>query len=272
MKSLKNPKFKSIYLFNLLISLNLLISAFSTISAQEVSQEELKRASDIRGKLIEDGFLLPANKLSLPELNERFLLEDAWYTRKKLSSATFSSRASHFSPDGLRFYILGRGERNIVEYRLDVLCEIMVFEVRDLWPDTAIEMGFVNSRILKKMMYAFEKFCYDQSDLIVTLSPGSRDNINQRYQNDYNSISVTNSANVDLFQKKDGQSISAFGIKKHQYAVYTGNIGEVNNSKPLFKNSPCSERERNFWFKNCSCGRWTAKRGVIKTCKPTGLE
>lgn len=111
----------------------------------------------------------------------------------------------------------------------------LVFEVRDLWPDTAIEMGFVNSRFLKKLMYSFEKFCYDRSDLIVTLSPGSRENIIHRYHKDYNCISVTNSANIELFQQNGENTLSSFGLEKHEYAVYTGNIGEVNNSKLLLE-------------------------------------
>jgi len=110
----------------------------------------------------------------------------------------------------------------------------MVFEVRDLWPDTAIEMGYVNSRLLKKMMYAFEKFCYDMSDLIVTLSPGSAQNIFSRYKN-YNTISVTNSANIDLFEHTDEKIVEHFGLLDTSFAIYTGNIGEVNNSRLLLE-------------------------------------
>jgi glycosyltransferase involved in cell wall biosynthesis len=110
----------------------------------------------------------------------------------------------------------------------------MVFEVRDLWPDTAIEMGYVNSRLLKKMMYAFEKFCYNMSDLIVTLSPGSAQNIVSRYKN-YNTISVTNSANIDLFEHTDEKIVENFGLLDTSFAIYTGNIGEVNNSRLLLE-------------------------------------
>jgi len=107
-----------------------------------------------------------------------------------------------------------------------------VFEVRDLWPDTAISMGFIKKRSVQKAMYAFEKFCYEKSDLIVTLSPGSRENIINRYRN-YNIISVPNSANIDLFQSSAETSFR--DLKKSTYAIYTGNIGRVNNSSLLFE-------------------------------------
>lgn len=110
-----------------------------------------------------------------------------------------------------------------------------VFEVRDLWPDTAITMGFVKSRMLQKMMYAFEKVCYNNSDLIVTLSPGSKKNIEKRYR-EYNIISVPNAANIALFQSESiSENVILNGLEKNNYAIYTGNIGPVNNSRMLFK-------------------------------------
>jgi len=110
-----------------------------------------------------------------------------------------------------------------------------VFEVRDLWPDTAITMGFVKSRMIQRMMYGFEKICYNNSDLIVTLSPGSKKNIEMRYR-DYNIISVPNAANIELFQSGIiSEKMRLNGLEKHKYAIYTGNIGPVNNSRMLFK-------------------------------------
>lgn len=108
----------------------------------------------------------------------------------------------------------------------------MVFEVRDLWPDTAIQMGFVKQKFIKKLMYSFEKLCYENSGLIVTLSPGSAENIKERYRN-YNIVSVPNSANIKLFQNKRPIE-KKFNLGKYKYAIYTGNIGPVNNSILLF--------------------------------------
>jgi len=111
----------------------------------------------------------------------------------------------------------------------------LVFEVRDLWPDTAITMGFVKSRMIQKMMYAFERICYNNSDLIVTLSPGSKSNIEKRYR-EYNIISVPNAANIALFESDSfPDKIHSYGLEKNRYAIYTGNIGPVNNSRLLFE-------------------------------------
>jgi glycosyltransferase involved in cell wall biosynthesis len=102
----------------------------------------------------------------------------------------------------------------------------LVFEARDLWPAGAIEMGILRNRVAIRLAFAFEKFCYRSSAHIITLSPGMSDDIQKRY--DFKKqTSVTNAANISLFGTRRQQS-TAFTGKK--YAIYTGNIGEVNNS------------------------------------------
>jgi len=146
----------------------------------------------------------------------------------------------------------------------------MVFEVRDLWPDTAIQMGFVKLEVLKKLMYGFEKLCYEKSDLIVTLSPGSEQNIKKRYR-DYNIISVPNSANIELFQKNDVID-DRFKLQKNEYAIYTGNIGRVNNSKLLLEVAEILKEREIFDLKIVLVGdgqekELLKKRALVKNLK-----
>ncbi|SNR67038.1 Glycosyltransferase involved in cell wall bisynthesis [Maribacter sedimenticola] len=109
----------------------------------------------------------------------------------------------------------------------------LIFEVRDLWPEAPIELGIIKNRFVAKFSYWFEKKCYQKSSLVVALSPGMRDNILERYPKT-NVISVTNSANIDLFSEpKKPLSLKALTNKK--FAIYTGNIGMVNNSELLFR-------------------------------------
>ena len=108
----------------------------------------------------------------------------------------------------------------------------LVFETRDLWPEGAIELGIIKNPILKKLSYWFEKQCYKASSYIVTLSPGMTKDIRRRFG--MNRIDdVTNAANISLFSTPlpfpDGN------IEPYSYAIYTGNIGMVNNSYWLFE-------------------------------------
>ena len=108
----------------------------------------------------------------------------------------------------------------------------LIFEVRDLWPRGAIEMGIIKNRILQKVFYWFEKICYKSSSLIVTLSPGMKEDIVSRFPK-LNVISVSNSANLDLFGKTSNGIPIPGDLRGKKFAIYTGNIGQVNNSSLL---------------------------------------
>ncbi len=109
----------------------------------------------------------------------------------------------------------------------------MIFEVRDLWPEGPIELGVLNNKLLQKLSYSFEKWCYRKSSLVVALSPGMQANILERFPKT-NVISVTNSANIDLFSSAK-QEIMLSELQGKKYAIYTGNIGMVNNSELLYR-------------------------------------
>ncbi len=109
----------------------------------------------------------------------------------------------------------------------------LVFEVRDLWPEGPIELGILKNWFLKKLSYFFEKLCYNNASLIVALSPGMKSNIEERFPKS-NVISVTNSANIELFSAPK-KPISLTELTGKKYAIYTGNIGRVNNSELLYR-------------------------------------
>ena len=108
-----------------------------------------------------------------------------------------------------------------------------VFEVRDLWPEGPIELGVLNNKLIQKASYAFEKICYKSSSLVVALSPGMKSNITDRFP-ETNVISVTNSANIELFSSPKKAIIHPQLVGK-KFAIYTGNIGLVNNSELLYR-------------------------------------
>jgi glycosyltransferase involved in cell wall biosynthesis len=111
----------------------------------------------------------------------------------------------------------------------------LVFEVRDLWPEGVIQMGILKNQIAKKLAYGLEKWCYRVASLIVTLSPGMSDWIRKTYGYQH-TISVPNLSDNELFgQKYNTDGIIPDDIIKKNIALYTGNIGEVNNSFLLMK-------------------------------------
>jgi glycosyltransferase involved in cell wall biosynthesis len=111
--------------------------------------------------------------------------------------------------------------------------KIMVFESRDLWPEGAIELGVIKNSLLEKLSYWFIKLCYKRAKLVVALSPGMKTFIENKYF-PKKVISITNAANIELFGIKNDDLSNFEGVTKYKYAIYTGNIGEVNNSEWLY--------------------------------------
>lgn len=107
----------------------------------------------------------------------------------------------------------------------------LVFETRDLWPEGAIELGIIKSSLVKQLAYWFERRCYRAASMIVSLSPGMKTYLEEKHGHP-NVISVTNAANIPLFSKLRPFTETRFQPRK--YAIYTGNIGEVNNSYWLY--------------------------------------
>jgi glycosyltransferase involved in cell wall biosynthesis len=111
----------------------------------------------------------------------------------------------------------------------------MVFEVRDLWPQGAIEMDMLRQPLLIKMAYWFERFCYRSADLIVALSPGMKKEIEQKWQGTP-VISITNAANIELFSTPvEEVDLASHGLQPKAYALYAGNIGKVNNVEWMYE-------------------------------------
>jgi glycosyltransferase involved in cell wall biosynthesis len=53
----------------------------------------------------------------------------------------------------------------------------LVFEVRDLWPESAIDTGVLKNKTIIKLAYWFEAFIYRKAQLINVLTPAFRDKL-----------------------------------------------------------------------------------------------
>ena len=102
----------------------------------------------------------------------------------------------------------------------------LVYEVRDLWPEVPIAVGIIKNKLIKKIAFYFEKKLYSNASLVVGLSPGIRDYIKNNFSHK-NVISITNSANLNLFGKKNLLPKNDFISENDFYGIYTGNIGRL---------------------------------------------
>jgi glycosyltransferase involved in cell wall biosynthesis len=114
-----------------------------------------------------------------------------------------------------------------------------VFEVRDLWPQGAIEMGFLTNPLLIWVARLFERLCYAAAAKVVVLSEGMGEWISETYLLSNTEV-VPNAADTELFQRLQKEpSTLALPSRDKQIVVYAGNMGPGDDCGQLLDMAKC---------------------------------
>lgn len=108
----------------------------------------------------------------------------------------------------------------------------MVFEVRDLWPEAAIQMGVIRrTGFVGRGAKVLERFLYRRSSHIVGLSPGMVAGVIGEGVDPDRVHMVPNSCDLDLFSpgEKDAELVERYGIEGRFVIGYAGAIGPSND-------------------------------------------
>lgn len=110
-----------------------------------------------------------------------------------------------------------------------------VFEIRDLWPESAIDTGVVTNKVVIKMAYTFESFIYKKARLINVLTPAFRDKLIQNKNVTAEKIIfIPNAADFSLLEKLPADfDASVFkksiGLEDKFVITYVGAHGVANH-------------------------------------------
>lgn len=109
----------------------------------------------------------------------------------------------------------------------------MVFEVRDLWPEVPIAMGFLGNPAAIWAARRLERFAYARSDHIIALSEGMKEGV-RRVNGDRAPVTVIpNSCDIELFRSVGVDRAwlnQAYSIPEQATVLaYCGTLGVVNN-------------------------------------------
>ena len=110
-----------------------------------------------------------------------------------------------------------------------------VFEVRDLWPESAIDTGVVKSKIIIKLAYALEKFIYKKAKLINVLTPAFRDTLIEKKNIEKDKIIfIPNAADFtlsdNLLESFDRESFKKLHQLENKFIItYVGAHGVANH-------------------------------------------
>ena len=110
-----------------------------------------------------------------------------------------------------------------------------VFEIRDLWPESAIDTGVLKNKTIISFAFWFEQFIYKKATLINVLTPAFRDKlINEKKVPKEKVIFIPNAADFSLVEEIDQDFDSAvfkkdLGLDGKFVITYVGAHGIANH-------------------------------------------
>jgi glycosyltransferase involved in cell wall biosynthesis len=108
----------------------------------------------------------------------------------------------------------------------------LVFEIRDLWPESAVTTGVLRERgLLTRILYALERWACRVADRINVLTPAFRDDVVRRGLAPAEKIVfVPNGADLDLFRPgpRDNAARRELGWGDRFVVMYAGAHGRAN--------------------------------------------
>lgn len=110
-----------------------------------------------------------------------------------------------------------------------------VFDVRDLWPDSAIAMGFIKNNWLIGVLEALEKFYYRRANKILITTPGILRHLKKENVPQEKLVLLLNSVDTKIYRplKVDRQK---YGFKKNDFIVaYLGTHSKAQDLETTIK-------------------------------------
>jgi len=111
----------------------------------------------------------------------------------------------------------------------------LLFEVRDLWPQFAIELGVLKSRPLITLSRWLESFLYWRADKLLVNSPGYRTYLMEKGIDPSKIILIPNGVDVDMYDPAEtGATLrEELGLTDKFLAVYAGALGLANGIETI---------------------------------------
>lgn len=109
----------------------------------------------------------------------------------------------------------------------------LVFEVRDLWPEGAIEMGFLSNPLAIRLARAWERLCYRASRRVIALSEGMAGWIRRH---GYNRVHVVpNAADNERICRAPQLTEIPEWARSKKIVLYAGTIGVANECRQILE-------------------------------------
>jgi len=108
----------------------------------------------------------------------------------------------------------------------------LVFEVRDLWPDIPVAMGYIKNPVVIRCLHWFEKTLYSKASKVVALSRGMAEAIVGKGVDGGKIVVIPNASDMEEFSRRDGwvDPLAKYRTSAEtRICLYAGTFGAVNN-------------------------------------------
>ncbi|MBN1996650.1 glycosyltransferase family 4 protein [candidate division KSB1 bacterium] len=100
-----------------------------------------------------------------------------------------------------------------------------IFEIRDLWPQGAVELGEVSNKRFIRWAEKLEKVYYQKADKIIVVTKGVETTLKERGITAEKIHYIPNGTNTDLFRDFGKRSKELYGRDDKFIVLYAGNLG-----------------------------------------------
>ncbi len=127
-----------------------------------------------------------------------------------------------------------------------------VYNVQEIYPDLLIKQGNLKSTFIINLLKKFEKFIYNNSDVVVTIDNVFYSTIFPRIRNSRKLYIIPNFVDTDLFKPLKNQPLlpKIFGEDNKKIKIlYAGNIGFFQDWEPvIYAAKELSTENVDFWI------------------------
>lgn len=146
-----------------------------------------------------------------------------------------------------------------------------IFNVSDLWPESAIKLGVLHNKLFIKMSVWLEEFCYRKAAAVCCQTQGIVDDIVNRGFNKNKIHLITNGVDTNLFKKenRDENFRREIGIENKFALCYAGIHGLAQGLQVIINAADIVKAEENIHF--VFVGEGPEKQELISMVKEKGL-
>lgn len=148
----------------------------------------------------------------------------------------------------------------------------MVFEVRDLWPDSAVDNGSLTNPFLIWLASRLERFAYRRARLVVAVTPGIRERLLAKGVPEEKIALVTNAADLETFTpgERDNWVRREYGLGDAFVVMYSGGHGVSHNLELLIRAAALLRDDDRFRF--LLVGDGLDKPRLVRLAEELGLS